>query len=284
MTLLEAIKEKIRIDSFRRQNTMPVFNADKLNKRLNELKTMEDKFTWTDELVREFALGCKVNGAKDWVHTQIEQFKASKLPSKEYEILSFYDGCKNGYKDNQCIRRGVSLFTDDFIIKNNYTIHSVKRLSDGEVFSVGSDVEDGKILGFHLYNENLVVNIQYFGGDRFISGKTVGINDVQHAKETALFITEDGKPIFKGETFYEVNLTDFFVLAESALHQPPYDKYYKYFSTKEKADEYVLLNKPCLSLNDLLSVWDEQASVDLYRKSPLFKNFKELAKSKINQK
>ena len=27
--------------------------------------------------------------------------------------------------------------------------------------------------------------------------------------------------------------------------------YLKYFSTKEKAEEYILMNKPCLSINDL---------------------------------
>ena len=31
-------------------------------------------------------------------------------------------------------------------------------------------------------------------------------------------------------------------------YEPQYEKY---FSTKEKAEEYILLNKPCLSLNDI---------------------------------
>jgi len=42
-------------------------------------------------------------------------------------------------------------------------------------------------------------------------------------------------------------------------------------------------NKPLLSLNDLLSVWGDINEVELYKTAPLFKNFRELAKSKTTQ-
>lgn len=32
------------------------------------------------------------------------------------------------------------------------------------------------------------------------------------------------------------------------------NKLHKHFSTKEKAEEYIIMNKPCLSINDVLSV------------------------------
>ena len=48
-----------------------------------------------------------------------------------------------------------------------------------------------------------------------------------------------------------------------------------YFSTKEKAEEYILMNKPCLNLNDIEHLLKDGSSV--------FSKLKELAKSKINQ-
>jgi hypothetical protein len=50
---------------------------------------------------------------------------------------------------------------------------------------------------------------------------------------------------------------------------------FKYFSTKEKAQEYITLNKPCLSLKE---VWDAYSSAD----NP-YTATKELAKQKTNQ-
>lgn len=63
-----------------------------------------------------------------------------------------------------------------------------------------------------------------------------------------------------------------------------YDKGIKWFSEKEKIQEYVLMNKPLLSLNDLLSVWS-YGKVDVSAKeSPMFNNFQKLAESKLNNK
>ncbi len=60
-----------------------------------------------------------------------------------------------------------------------------------------------------------------------------------------------------------------------------------YFLSKIDKDEYILMNKPSLSLNDLLSVWGGndmfQHDGSVYKDAPLFLQFKELAKSKINQ-
>ena len=51
------------------------------------------------------------------------------------------------------------------------------------------------------------------------------------------------------------------------------------FKHKENAEEYILMNKPILSLNNLLSVWG--SDVEMYKESILFQNFKNLAKTKL---
>lgn len=59
------------------------------------------------------------------------------------------------------------------------------------------------------------------------------------------------------------------VLSKNELYQ---DEFYKTFSTRELASEYVLRNKPCLSVNDIVGK----------SKSSMISELVELAKSKIN--
>ncbi len=64
---------------------------------------------------------------------------------------------------------------------------------------------------------------------------------------------------------------------------------FKYFPTKEAAEEYILQNKPCLSLNDLLDVWYNDTDQlpenrERYATSQLFGNFLQKAKTILNGK
>ena len=43
-------------------------------------------------------------------------------------------------------------------------------------------------------------------------------------------------------------------------------------------------NEPLLSLNDLLSVWAPDNNIELYKNSPLFKNFERMAERNLNNK
>jgi len=47
-------------------------------------------------------------------------------------------------------------------------------------------------------------------------------------------------------------------------------------------EEEKLFNEPILSLDDLLSVWCSDNDIEIYKESPLFKSFENLAKSKKN--
>jgi hypothetical protein len=77
-----------------------------------------------------------------------------------------------------------------------------------------------------------------------------------------LFTTEDGVDIYKGTTFYEVSTERWDILAESEPHKPPYDQYYKYFSNKYNAERYVLMNKPTLSVNEVLDIFRDHEVFD----------------------
>lgn len=70
--------------------------------------------------------------------------------------------------------------------------------------------------------------------------------------KTPLFTTEDGVHIFERDKYYIV-FYDFKVQEYNAKQDYIVwsESNYKKFSTKEKAEEYILLNKPCLSLTEI---------------------------------
>ncbi len=139
-----------------------------------------------------------------------------------------------------------------------YTIHSVKRLSDGEVFTVGENMDYSYDLGkfpdhdagcpihkFTIENDEIYVN------EHHLNVNTRGIDTWVKPKPKKKFIlrTEDGYNVYEGMSCYYV-LNDTVFTASS----PCGSKDVKYFKYKKAAEQYVFENKQCLSLNDVRSV------------------------------
>jgi hypothetical protein len=107
-----------------------------------------DNFKWDDKLADEFRLFFKPNIYSDL--PSVEQFKRSKEPKKEYEILS--------YKSEWS---GTVFLTKDICVENrkypNYKIHSVKRISDDTVWTIGKETNVGKIAKFDFIDNTLGV-------------------------------------------------------------------------------------------------------------------------------
>lgn len=82
-------------------------------------------------------------------------------------------------------------------------------------------------------------------------------------KPQVLFTTEDGKGIFEGDEYWYVNyakVNDIYKKVGGPFKCAYANAITDYeeclnFSTKEAADEYVLLNQPCLSVNDIAALW-----------------------------
>ena len=177
----------------------------------------------------------------------------------------------------------MSESTIEFMLENQetYKIHSIKRLSDGEIFTIGDKVVGynnsiAKIKTIDLVGE-ISLNI---GTDKH---EGFSLKNLKKSKQP-LFTTEDGVDIFEGDKFYYVK----FVQYNNTLGKPfeivkgnhptfKYEpQYEKYFSTKVKAEEYILLNKPCLSYNEILNATK-------IRNKNTFETLKDLVKSKIQQ-
>jgi hypothetical protein len=187
-----------------------------------------------------------------------------KVEELDYEILQFFNKMNNRvYGRVYCGgKASIKLSSIDKFHENvdyeyclrYYAIHSVKRLSDGVVFTIGDNIDS-------LYN-NPITSIYITKKPFQIKGIWFEYKDgscsllmARKVEKTPLFTTEDGEEIFEGEHFFYPNTHTWEVQkADATKKMLEYVKdvnHYRTFSTKEKAFEYVLRNKPCLSINEI---------------------------------
>jgi hypothetical protein len=183
-----------------------------------------------------------------------------KVAEKDYEIIAvryqhnnniyIWDSkqfcCDGGVIDLSCVLKGyVGTFKDGYKIY----IYTVKRLSDGIVFTVGDRVKQSNvkhnniftITGFEMdvNNEHLLA----------IGNGGIKLKKIEHYK-APLFTTEDGVDIYEGERVYIVE-TAFNIVYSGNLYWKPIGVT---FSNKQAAEEYVLMNKPCLSIKEIAPI------------------------------
>lgn len=263
-------------------------------------------FTQHDERSNDFYADQTLHGGKvktystewnlDYFVKNTEFFE--EIVEKDYEILSFIAN-----KNRKGITEGdiISLNKDNIFSGNSkdfikisgslsealnsdvWNIHSVKRLSDGEVFTVGDKIEGYDNTGIKeikLFEHGLRV-ITDANGKGVVTDKLAwDLKSCKKAK-TPLFTTEDGVDIYEGDTIYSVFSnyiisTDIAGKYKNSNSEHPVEHWCrddKYFSTKEAAEEYVLMNKPCLSINGVMTSQDGLIFAE--------KKLKQLVKSRL---
>ncbi len=177
-----------------------------------------------------------------------------KVEEKYYEILSFNDvkvkdidddgAFVHNRFDNKWCPSKDSL---QYLIET-YGIKSVKRLSDNVVFTIGDSIKTGEIKKFYLpsgIQKEVTLWVTMSDEDTYLSEAT--------HKPKPLFTTEDGVDIFEGNSYVKLNSHTSWDIVTGFISEGAHGSYTGLkFSTKEKAEEYVLMNKPCLSINDVL--------------------------------
>ena len=213
-------------------------------------------------------------------------------PKKGYEILS--------YKQNISSRLYKKDFNDNFIADNgwslskpidkhtNISIHSIRRLSDGEVFTVGDEINFnnigyGKLLEieFESAPADKGTGKLCFVNDNIHLGKWWDISQLSKAKPI-LFKSRDGFDIREGDKVYGISINwNVFsgVVQKGNLYHREEWKHGK-FSTEEAAKEYLMWNKPVLSLKDVASIYP---GINKNHNTPSHQaeQLKELVKSKL---
>jgi len=178
---------------------------------------------------------------------------------KEYEILSFHNKISGRWYLQELNRYRYeddiyckSLKHLDWMLKSNSNyIHSVKRLSDGEIFTIGDKVNtitkinkksNITIKSFELYGDSTIIvytnECNGFEGGKYKNG--VNLLKIEHSK-SSLFITEDGVEMFVGDEYYFIydnkDIVKFTVKDEHSSSN--FNDGNKRFSTKEAAQKWI---------------------------------------------
>lgn len=170
-----------------------------------------------------------------------------KVEEVDYEILNFN-------------LKKVGYMTPCKNINQSLSILSVKRLSDGAIFNLGDSVR------FYPKAESCFFEIDNFficekqgllvrSKDNFM---VETISTIKHPDILPLFTTEDGVEIFEGQSYaYTPKVTMKYINVSDGNSIPMPKESFFYFSTKEKAEEYILMNKPCLSIKDVAPIFGQ---------------------------
>lgn len=198
-----------------------------------------------------------------------------EIVEKDYEILSLIEDkfiylCDKYSKD----------YIHQLFNTIGVNIHSVKRLSDLQIFTIGDKTEFGDIIKyFKIDNKSNLLIIGYKDCEDILEF-------VKHSKQK-LFCTEDGVDIFKGDKYYYINsnFNNPWEVVNTKADCPDLinknDLTYKRFSTKEAAEEYILMNKPILSVNEVIDCFSNWSTK--LTKKDWSKTLKKRAK-KLNNK
>lgn len=220
-----------------------------------------------------------------------------EIVEKDYEILSFKDSINSVLqkrKDNKFQSYTLNSFTEQQLLNNQCRIHSVKRISDGEVFTIGDKVHPTQPILNDTIREFTI------GPNGYIYVKSVKnkwgayLSCLVKSKQP-LFTIEDGVNVFEGDNLWCVKIyhEEFVnnhdkvysvIKFQGDINKRIKSDNYKWFSTKEKAEEYILLNKPCLSINDINKNWVIQEGPGSFRfvhGNNTIKNLKELVKQRM---
>jgi hypothetical protein len=233
-------------------------------------------FQITEAMVQDFIR--KDFGASEAMLIRWEKFKQSHSlvvdKKAEWEILSI---TKNDYGTLFTLQNDGRYKNDEWdrswtyneLLNNpkGYSIHSVKRLSDGSIWTIGDQIEwatcnnHGTIEGFEVSPRNNQMLAKHYSGG-------VSIMNIRKQTIEPLFTTEDGVEIFHEHYMVWVVNSAWALMHKSVTQKllwddrPELEGCFKYFSTEEAANDYVNCNKPALCVKDIHTILIQLSQVN----------------------
>lgn len=217
------------------------------------------------------------NIEKGYKEITLEQFKKYVLkekPKKDYEILTVI------YKNSLVVPVinnnveychnivGYTVISLEDALLEGWKIHSIKRLSDDFIITLGDFCKPKNGIS------GKVSVIEFCGNGELRIGSDkkyyVGINDIE--KSDVLFISEDEVEIREGDECYSVSGNLILIHVSKATKRDNILDC-KLFSSKEKAEEFIIMNRPCLSINDI--------KAERVKGGDTIERLKQLVKSKL---
>lgn len=191
---------------------------------------------------------------------------------KDFEVLSFasnslgdliiYNRKKDGlFYSEVSLGYKESFFYKKEVKTNGFKIHSVKRLSDGEVFTLKDNIKvpkDDKILKIEEITLNeKELKVYYMANSCVTNQNSNWFEKIQKAKP--VFISEDGVDIYKGDNYVKVSSNFLLTVGWQANTIETFNQHRpgaNFFSSEEAAKEFIYSNKPLLmSAEDVLEIY-----------------------------
>jgi len=147
---------------------------------------------------------------------------------------------------------------EDSMSLGYWEIHSVQRLSDGEIFKLGDAVARGRdwkgwknpaciIRSFKVRNREIEVEIQ-----QEEDSSNYPLGGFYHVKEP-LFTTEDGVDKYLGDNCYVIPLSSW-TIGNGTITSAAFSAAKARFHSKDAAEKWVDENKPKYSIKDIQDI------------------------------
>lgn len=158
-------------------------------------------------------------------------------------------------------------------------IFKVQR-EDGEVFTVNETVaftSNFKIRSFRTDENRMYVDGASETGNLY-NVPLGALRKIKQVKREHIFFTDDNVKIYEGDEYFFCGEPLIVYSSKTVWHDIDsalQRTINKYFSTREKAEQYVLMNRPCLSIQDMLN------NGSIAQGSPQTESLIKLAKTKL---
>jgi hypothetical protein len=214
-----------------------------------------------------------------------------KIKEQEYKILSFskpkiieagnniFTLRENGnYFNHSNPNFGIGIATGlpiSYFLspEQGHEIHSIQRLYDGEIFTIGDEIE---FYGDEFIITDFSIDLDWGGQIRVgRMGGAIAFSGIKKLKKP-LFKTEDGVEVYEGDDVYIMD-NYFLKYIEKVSELQAYKTWRLTFKYKEKAKEYILMNKPCLSLQEIIDIIGFKNNI----RQGIVKNLIEFTKNKF---
>lgn len=192
---------------------------------------------------------------------------------KQFKLKTKYPGLPDDWDNGMIIGHGErgsasyyspvnSKYTDKhipFIQCKNYPIHWEEIKENRVIRDTLTGVfyrQEGdywRCVG-NFIQDKPIDTIKYTITEEEIGKKSIRFKEVE--TKPLLFVTEDRVEIYEGDEYFRVFIKDMVLYenrtyASSGYNYSMMSKQAKHFSTKEAALDYIILNKPCLSINEI---------------------------------
>lgn len=222
----------------------------------------------------------ETNATEKWKVYNCESYPEfwEQVVEKDYQILSVLIMRSNKHQQRIVTIDDSEDYITSLINCEGNSIYSIKRLSDGQVFTIGDGIDgitfvNEKIKQITLDKYAIIILDCGFFHTTLKSAKKI---------KKPLFKTEDSVDIFEGDKYWKV-VNETFQLFKMGAASKNESLRSKVFSTKKAAEEYIFMNKPCLSLKDVASIYisADKPITDTTSFSAQNRKIQELVKSKI---